>query len=35
MKSVNKAVRYEFALELLLGKPVYSDDFAAKDWLVV
>ena len=26
MKSVNKAVRKKDAMELLLGKPVYTDD---------
>ena len=28
MKSVNKAVRKKDAMELLLGKPVYTDDIA-------
>ena len=35
MKSVNKAVRKKDAMELLLGKPVYTDDIAPKDCLVV
>ena len=34
MKSVNKAVRKKDAMELLLGKPVYTDDIAPKDCLV-
>ena len=28
MKSVNKAIRKKDAMELLLGKPVYTDDIA-------
>lgn len=35
MKSVNKAIRKKDAMELLLGKPVYTDDIAPKDCLVV
>ena len=35
MKSVNKAVRKKDAMELLLGKPVYTDDIAPKDCLVL
>lgn len=35
MKSVNKAVRKKDAMELLLGKPVYTEDIAPKDCLVV
>ena len=35
MKEVNKAVRKKDALELLLGKPVYTDDIAPKDCLIV
>ena len=35
MKSVNKAIRKKDAMELLLGKPVYMDDIAPKDCLVV
>ena len=35
MKSVNKAVRKKDAMELLLGKPVYTDDIAPNDCLVV
>ena len=34
MKSVNKAIRKKDAMELLLGKPVYTDDIAPKDCLV-
>lgn len=35
MKSVNKAIRKKDAMELLLGKPVYMEDIAPKDCLVV
>ena len=35
MREVNKAVRKKDAMELLLGKPVYTDDIAPKDYLVV
>ena len=35
MREVNKAVRKKDAMELLLGKPVYTDDIALKDCLVV
>lgn len=35
MNSVNKAIRKKDAMELLLGKPVYTDDIAPKDCLVV
>ena len=35
MREVNKAVRKKDAMELLLGKPVYTDDIAPKDCLVV
>ena len=35
MKSVNKAIRKKDAMELHLGKPVYTDDIAPKDCLVV
>ena len=31
MREVNKAVRKKDAMELLLGKPVYTDDIALKD----
>ena len=34
MREVNKAVRKKDAMELLLGKPVYTDDIAPKDCLV-
>ena len=35
MKSVNKCIRKKDSMELLLGKPVYTDDLAPKDCLVV
>ena len=35
MREVNKAVRKKDAMELLLGKPVYTDDIAPDDCLVV
>lgn len=35
MRAVNKAVRKKDAMELLLGKPVYTEDIAPKDCLVV
>ena len=35
MREVNKAVRKKDAMELLLGKPVYTDDIAPNDCLVV
>ena len=35
MREVNKAVRKKDAMELLLGKPVYTDDIVPKDCLVV
>ena len=35
MKSVNKCIRKKDSIELLLGKPVYTDDLAPKDCLVV
>ena len=35
MKQVNKAVRKKDAMALLTGKPVYTDDIAPKDALVV
>jgi len=35
MKQVNKAVRKKDAMSLLLGKPVYTDDLAPRDALVV
>ena len=35
MKEVNKAVRKKDAMELLLGKPVYTEDIAPGDCLVV
>ncbi len=34
-KSVNKSVRKKDAMQLLLGKPVYTDDVTPKDALVV
>lgn len=34
-KSVNKSVRKKDAMQLLLGKPVYVDDIASRDALVV
>ena len=35
MKEVNKAIRKKDSMELLLGKPVYTDDIAPKDCLIV
>ena len=35
MKSVNKCIRKKDSMELLLGKPVYTDDLTPKDCLVV
>ncbi len=35
MKSVNKCIRKKDSMELLLGKPVYTDDLVPKDCLVV
>ncbi|MBQ4090622.1 MAG: molybdopterin-dependent oxidoreductase [Clostridia bacterium] len=35
MKQVNKAVRKKDAMSLLLGKPVYTDDLAPREALVV
>ncbi len=35
MRAVNKAVRKKDAMELLLGKPVYTEDIAPKECLVV
>ena len=35
MKSVSKCIRKKDSMELLLGKPVYTDDLAPKDCLVV
>ena len=35
MKQVNKAIRKKDAMALLLGKPVYTDDIAPRDALVV
>lgn len=35
MKQVNRAVRKKDAMSLLLGKPVYTDDIAPRDALVV
>ena len=35
MRAVNKAIRKKDAMELLLGKPVYTEDIAPKDCLVV
>ena len=35
MRAVNKAVRKKDAMELLLGKPVYTEDIEPKDCLVV
>jgi len=35
MKSVNKCIRKKDSMELLLGNPVYTDDLAPKDCLVV
>ena len=35
MKSVNKPIRKKDAMELLLGKPVYTDDIIPKDCLIV
>ena len=35
MKTVNKAVRKKDAMQLLLGKPVYTEDIAPGDCLVV
>ncbi len=34
-KSVNKSVRKKDAMQLLLGKPVYTDDITPSDALVV
>lgn len=34
-KSINKSVRKKDAMQLLLGKPVYTDDITPKDALVV
>ena len=34
-KSINKPVRKKDAMQLLLGKPVYTDDVTPKDALVV
>ena len=34
-KSINKTVRKKDAMQLLLGKPVYTDDITGKDALVV
>ena len=34
MKSVNKAIRKKDAMELLLGKPVYTDDIALRTALL-
>ena len=35
MKAVNKAIRKKDAMQLLLGKPVYTDDIAPDDCLIV
>ena len=35
MKYVNKAVRKKDAMSLVTGQPVYTDDLAPKDCLVV
>ncbi len=35
MKEINKAVRKKDAMALLKGKPVYTDDYAPKDALIV
>lgn len=35
MKSVNQAIRKKDSMELLLGKPVYTNDIAPKDCLIV
>lgn len=35
MRTVNKAVRKKDAMQLLLGKPVYTNDIAPKDCLIV
>ena len=34
-KSINKPVRKKDAMQLLLGKPVYTDDITGRDALVV
>ena len=34
-KSINKSVRKKDSMQLLLGKPVYTDDVTPKDALVV
>ena len=34
-KAINKSVRKKDAMQLLLGKPVYTDDIASRDALVV
>ena len=35
MKYVNKPVRKKDAMQLVTGKPVYMDDIAPKDCLIV
>ena len=35
MKAVNRSVRKKDAMQLLTGQPVYTDDLAPKDCLVV
>ena len=35
MKYVNKPVRKKDAMQLVTGKPVYTDDIAPKDCLIV
>ena len=34
-KAINKSVRKKDAMQLLLGKPVYTDDVTPRDALVV
>ena len=34
-KSINKSIRKKDSMQLLLGKPVYTDDVTPKDALVV
>ena len=35
MKAVNRSVRKKDAMQLLTGQPVYTDDLAPKECLVV
>ena len=35
MKAVNKPVRKKDAMQLLMGMPVYTDDIAPRDCLIV